>query len=203
MAPRKRLHSIWILNLQSKKARVHIEQSADKKNTQVVQSGAMEDVECSVQKAQKFSVRRLRTRRTLLQSEECVGMNVGKFLLEKIDDAPVMSICTDDETLSCFDGNDMDAGSKSDDENEAGADDNIDQNEAGTDNGIHACACNYSFELRQLPTVSEAHCALKDLWTLLKPLYHNTQASELSPTLREHLTNMENFFWLYTDIPSD
>lgn len=69
---------------------------------------------------------------------------------------------------------------------------------------IHApCACNYFFELRKLPTIPEAHCALDDLWTLLKPLHHNTQASELSPVLRECLMHMKMFLWLYTDIPSN
>ncbi|KAG1759227.1 hypothetical protein EV702DRAFT_1050056 [Suillus placidus] len=36
MAPQKCLHSIWISNLLSKKARVHTEQSSEKEHTQVL-----------------------------------------------------------------------------------------------------------------------------------------------------------------------
>ncbi|KAG2358252.1 hypothetical protein BDR07DRAFT_1489681 [Suillus spraguei] len=63
------------------------------------------------------------------------------FLLEKIGDAPVMSShsiwTNDEEALPYLDGNDMDAGSESDNENEAGPDNGIDQNEVDADDGIN------------------------------------------------------------------
>ncbi|KAG1789416.1 uncharacterized protein HD556DRAFT_1447031 [Suillus plorans] len=37
----------------------------------------------------------------------------------------------------------------------------------------------------------------------MKPPCHNRRALELSTVLREHLTNLKNFLWLYTDVPSN
>ncbi|KAG2031733.1 hypothetical protein BDR03DRAFT_1015842 [Suillus americanus] len=187
MAPCKRLHSIWILNSQSKRARVQVEQSLENEHTQVAHGPvAFEDVKHGVSawRAQRVQCKEVEEEDDLIAIQGVHWRKrdqpAGTFLLEEIGDAPVMSndaICTvDEEDLPRFDGNDMDAGSESDDESEAGADHGINQNEADTDDGNHQnapCACDYSFELRQLPTIPEACFALKDIWTLLKPPCHN------------------------------
>ncbi|KAG2107969.1 uncharacterized protein F5147DRAFT_653066 [Suillus discolor] len=149
MAPHKRLHSIWISNLESKRARVQVEQSLEKEHAQVAHGPvAFEDVErgVSVWGAQRVQCEEVEEEDDLIAIRGVRWRErdqpAGTFLLEEIGDAPgVMSnnaICTvDEEDLPRFDGNDMDARSESDDESEVGADDGINQNEADTDDGIN------------------------------------------------------------------
>ncbi|KAG2123383.1 hypothetical protein BD769DRAFT_1359665 [Suillus cothurnatus] len=65
---------------------------------------------------------------------------------------------------------------------------------------------DYSFKLRVPPSINDACKALQDLWILLKPPCDKRLGAGsviLSPVLKERLTQVKNFLWLYTDTHDD
>jgi len=74
--------------------------------------------------------------------------------------------------------------------------DTSDKEEEGP-SGLHR---DYCYELRRPPSVDEARKAYQDLCGMLRPSVQDSQMA--GPVLRERLTHMKNFLWLYTDIRS-
>ncbi|KAG1741832.1 uncharacterized protein EDB91DRAFT_1081629 [Suillus paluster] len=65
---------------------------------------------------------------------------------------------------------------------------------------------NYYFELQKPPTVKEACKALDDLQQLLKPPQKDQTGykdPKLPPVLKERLSHMKSFLWLYVDVRKD
>ncbi|KAG2046448.1 hypothetical protein BDR06DRAFT_899234 [Suillus hirtellus] len=89
---------------------------------------------------------------------------------------------------------------------DAESEDDEDVNEIKVDAATgETSACDYSFKLRVPPSVNDARKALQDLQSLLKPPHNKTLAGSaiLSPVLKERLTQVKNFLWLYTDTHDD
>ncbi|KAG1753179.1 hypothetical protein EDB19DRAFT_1902827 [Suillus lakei] len=104
---------------------------------------------------------------------------------------------TNEEALPAFESNDIDAESEDDDGNDE--DQDLDADPDGTTRDFH-------FELRKPPSIEDARCALQELRLLLKPPCHDKTGYEdpkLPLILKERLTLMKNFLWLYTDMHND
>jgi hypothetical protein len=127
-------------------------------------------------------------------------------LLEEIHDSLVMP---SHESNSVHQTNDERMG---DDETDAESDedepegDNVEKGD-NVEEGIQDHQRDFSFELRKAPTVEEAQKALEDLRMLLRPPRGTKQRGyedpKLSPVLKERLTHMKNFLWLYVDVCDD
>ncbi|KAG2058716.1 hypothetical protein BDR06DRAFT_1003904 [Suillus hirtellus] len=118
------------------------------------------------------------------------------LILEEILEQDEMCHNGDEEALPKCDNDEMDTESEDDE----------DVNEIEVDAATgETSAHNYSFKLRVPPSVNDARKALQDLQSLLKPPRNKTLAGSavLSPVLKERLTQVKNFLWLYTDTHDD
>jgi len=103
-----------------------------------------------------------------------------------------------EEALPKFHGDGRDAESEEDsDWSQEDSDLDADTNGMKT----HDDGCR--FELRKPPSIEDACCALQDLRSLLKPAHNEKHHLKLDPVLKERLTQMKNFLWLYTDVGSN
>jgi hypothetical protein len=119
----------------------------------------------------------------------------------------------DEEVLPKCNNDEMDAESEDEDMNGVEVDEDIDGAEVDEDiDGVEVDAAaeetsahDYSFKLRVPPSINDAHEALQDLKLLLKPTHDKNIAGSviLSPVLKERLTQVKNFLWLYTDTHDD
>jgi hypothetical protein len=126
------------------------------------------------------------------------------FILEEILEHDDMCHDGDEEALPKCNNDEMDAESD-DDEDVNGIKDDANGIEDDATTG-EISARDYSFKLRVPPSINDAHKALQDLRILLKPPRDkrlSTGSVILSPVLKERLTQVKNFLWLYTDTHND
>jgi hypothetical protein len=125
------------------------------------------------------------------------------FLLEEIRDSPVMP--SHESNTREHMGNDETDAESDEDEPEG---DSVEEGD-NVEEGIQDRQRDFCFELRKAPTVEEARKALEDLQMLLRPPRSTKQRgyedSILLPggVLKERLTHMKNFLWLYVDVCDD
>ncbi|KAI5993567.1 hypothetical protein EDD15DRAFT_2367317 [Pisolithus albus] len=103
-----------------------------------------------------------------------------------------------------FDDIDVESGNESSDDGEEGM--GGDSSNDGSQNNDTETKRDYRFELRKPPSILDAQKALEDLRNILKPPRQDRTGytdPNLPALLRERLSRMRDFLWLYTNVLSD